>query len=68
MRGFFLLFLSCMGSVLGQTKRFDIQLSYGGWSLSPFRSVVERECERLIKSEFNKLVESTIPNDLLTPL
>lgn len=57
-----------MGSVLGQTKRFDIQLSYGGWSLSPFRSVVERECERLIKSEFNKLVESTIPNDLLTPL
>jgi len=56
------------GAVYGQSRPFDIQVSFGGWSLSPFRSIVERECERLIKNEFSKLVESAIPNDLLTPL
>ena len=56
------------GAAFGQNRRFDIQVSFGGWSLSPFRSIVERECERLIKNEFNKLVESAIPNDFLTPL
>jgi len=55
------------GAAWGQTKRFDIQVSYGGWSLAPFRSLVERECERVIKNEFNQLVESVISTDLLSP-
>lgn len=56
------------GAAFGQARPFDVQLSFGGWSLSPFRSMVESECERLIKNEFEKLVGSAIPNDFLTPL
>jgi len=67
-RGIIIGILILAGAAFGQNRRFDIQVSFGGWSLSPFRSIVERECERLIKNEFNKLVESAIPNDLLTPL
>jgi hypothetical protein len=55
------------GAAFGQTRPFDIQLSYGGWTLSPFRSVVERECEGLIRNEFAKLVGSAIPEAFLFP-
>lgn len=65
-KGTVLAILILAGTALGQARPFDIRVSYGGWSLSPFRSIVERECERVIKSEFNKLVESVISADLLT--
>lgn len=55
------------GAAFGQTRSFDIQLSYGGWTLSPFRAVVEKECESLIRNEFDKLVGSVIPEDFLFP-
>ncbi len=54
-------------SAFGRTRPFDIQLSYGGWSLSPFRSLVERECENLIRNEFDKMIGAAIPNVLLSP-
>jgi len=56
------------GSVFGQTRQFDVQVSYGGWTLSPFHSIVERQCERLIKNEFDVLVGSAIPDSFLSPL
>lgn len=54
-------------AAFGQTRSFDIQLSYGGWTLSPFRTVVERECEDLIRNEFDKLAGSAIPEVFLSP-
>jgi hypothetical protein len=56
------------GAAFGQTRSFDIQLSYGGWTLSPFRTIVERECEDLIRNEFSKLVGSAISEVLLSPV
>lgn len=54
-------------SAFGRTRPFDIQMSCGGWSLSPFRSLVERECENLIRNEFVKLIGAAIPEVLLSP-
>ena len=56
------------GAAFGQAHSFDIQLSYGGWTLSPFRTIVERECEDLIRNEFSKLVGSAISEVLLSPV
>lgn len=52
---------------IGQARSFDIQLSCGGWALSPFRTVIERECENLIRNEFDKLVGTAIPGVFLSP-
>jgi len=54
-------------AAFGRTRPFDIQLSYGGWTLSPFRTMVERECEQLIRNEFSKLAGSVVPETLLAP-
>ena len=60
--------LALTATAFGESRRFDVQVAFGGWSLSPFRSIVERECERIIKREFSSLVETVIPAELLTPL
>jgi hypothetical protein len=62
-----LVFAVLAGAVFGQSRPFEIQVSFGGWSLSPFRTLVENQCERLIKNEFDKLVASAIPDFLLSP-
>jgi len=56
-----------VGAVSGQTRPFEIQVSYGGWTLSPFRTIVERECELAIRDELDKLVGSAIPDLLVSP-
>ena len=55
------------GAVVGQTRPFDVELSYGGWTLSPFRTVVERECERVIRDQLDRLISSAIPDLLVSP-
>lgn len=45
---------------------FDLRLSYGRWSLSPFTSLVERESENLIKRELTRLVDSVLPQDVFS--
>ena len=45
---------------------FDLQLSYGRWTLSPYTSLVERESENLIKRELTRLVDSILPQDVFS--
>ena len=54
------------GPAFGQSRPFDFQVAFGGWSLSPFTPPVEKECERLIRSEFDSLVGSVFPGILLS--
>jgi hypothetical protein len=62
------LVLALAGAALGQSRSFDIQVSAGGWSLSPFRPLVETECERLIRSGFSGVVGAALSEIFLTPL
>jgi len=54
------------GPAFGQSRPFDFQVAFGAWSLSPFVSPVEKECERLIRNEFDGLVGSVFPGILLS--
>jgi len=54
-------------AAVGQIRSFEIQASCGGWTLSPFQTIVEKECEDLIRNEFNKLAGSAIPDVFLSP-
>ena len=56
------------GAVFSQTRSFDIQLFAGDWTLSPFRTAVERESEDLIRNECSKLIGSAIPEAFLSPV
>ena len=64
-KGICLIFLICLS--FGYSKNFDVQVSYGGWTLSPFQTIVENESEDLIRKEFNKLIETVFPRGFLTP-
>ena len=48
--------------------RFDIQLSYGLWSASPFGSLIERETENMIRSELERLLNSVLPPSAFSTL
>lgn len=50
-----------MAPVLARANRIDIQISYGGWTLSPFVSILENESEDLIRREYARLMETVIP-------
>jgi hypothetical protein len=63
-----ILVLVSAGAAWSQTGPFDIQVSAGGWSLSPFRPLVETECERLIRNGFSGSVGSVLALISLTPL
>jgi hypothetical protein len=67
MKGFFLVFLSSTVLAAGQTRPFDVRVAFGGWTLSPFQTLIERECERLIKSEFESSVGSSVAGVILSP-
>jgi hypothetical protein len=54
------------GPAAGQSRALDFQVAFGGWSLSPFVSPIERECERLIRNEFDGVVGSVLPGILLS--
>lgn len=49
----FLLF-SCSSYM--RAERWDIQVSYGGWSLSPFTPSVERKSEEMIREEYVRML------------
>ena len=67
-RGIPILVLALAGAALGQNRSFDIQVSAGGWSLSPFRPLVETECARLIRSGFSGSIGAALALVSLTPL
>ena len=49
-------------------SKFDIQLSYGLWSASPFGSLLERETENMIKNELERLMNSVLPPSAFSTL
>ena len=51
--------LALAGAAAADERPFDLRLSYGAWTLSPFRPLVERECERLIRNGFDRIVFHT---------
>jgi hypothetical protein len=57
----FLVFTLCL-----QAEKFDLQISYGGWSLSPFIASVEKASERMIRDELYNLVYSLLPGAALS--
>lgn len=50
-----LLFLASSASRL-LADRWDIQVAYGGWSLSPFTTAVEQKSEEMIREEYFRLL------------
>jgi len=62
------LIFALAGAARAQTSPFEIQAFGGGWSLSPFRPLVETECERLIRSGFSGSVGSVLALVSLSPL
>jgi hypothetical protein len=56
---FFIVLL--MPQALVKADKIDIQISYGGWTLSPFVSTLENESEDLIRREYTRLMETVIP-------
>jgi len=59
--------LILLGLVLpGRAQKVEFHLSYGGWSFSPFTSLVERETENLVKEELTRLVDSVLPSDVFS--
>ncbi len=44
-----------------QAEKIEIQISYGGWSLSPFITSVEKESERIIGDELFYIVNTLFP-------
>jgi len=49
-----------------QAEKIEIQISYGGWSLSPFITSVEKETERIIGDELYHIVYSFLPGVALS--
>lgn len=49
-----------------QAEKIDIQIAYGGWSLSPFITSVEKETERIIGDEVYNIVQAQLPGIDLT--
>ncbi|MCJ7579827.1 MAG: hypothetical protein MUP98_04750 [Candidatus Aminicenantes bacterium] len=47
-------------------EKFEIQISYGGWSLSPFIASVEKESERIIGDELYSIVSTLLPGTALS--
>lgn len=41
--------------------KFEFQLSYGRWSLSPFTTILEKESENLVKEGLKQLVDPLLP-------
>ena len=49
-----------------QAEKIEIQISYGGWSLSPFITSVEKETERIIGDELYHIVYLFLPGAALS--
>lgn len=47
-------------------EKIEIQISYGGWSLSPFIASVEKETERIVGDELYYIVNSLLPGIALS--
>jgi hypothetical protein len=50
------LFLTASSSSYIWADRWEVQISGGGWSLSPFTSPVERKSEEMIREEYSRLL------------
>lgn len=57
---FFCLTIPCIA------QKVEFQLSYGGWSFSPFATLVEREAENLIKDELTRVVDTVFAPDVFS--
>jgi hypothetical protein len=67
-RSLALLLCVCVAPCAFGENGFDLELSYGRWSLSPYTSLAERETENLIKRELTRVVDSFLPNDVFSSL
>jgi len=67
-RGIPILIIVLAGAAFAESRPLEIQVSYGGWSLSPLRPLVETECERLIRNGFSNSVGAALSEAFLTPL
>jgi len=63
----FLIALTVLIFVLNlQAEKIDIQISYGGWSLSPFITSVEKETERIIGDVLYHIIYTLLPGVALS--
>lgn len=46
----------------------EVRVGFGVWTLEPLRSTIESRCEKMIESEFFKLLNSVLPEWVLTPV
>ncbi|MBN2245687.1 MAG: hypothetical protein JW755_07565 [Candidatus Aminicenantes bacterium] len=45
-----------------QADQYEIQISYGRWSLSPFTTLLEKESENLVKEGLKQVVDPFLPS------
>jgi len=64
----FLLMFSVALPLQSWAGKFDIQLSYGRWTASPFGSLLERETENMIKNELTRLMDTVLPPSAFSTL
>jgi hypothetical protein len=61
---FFFLVILILAGIL-QAGELELQLSYGRWSLAPFKTAVERETEKLIREEIQLFLSPIFPGNEL---
>lgn len=46
----------------------EVRLGFGGWTLSPFHTLIESRCEETVQGEFYELLNSALPEWILSPV
>jgi len=46
----------------------EIRVGFGGWTLSPFHTLIESRCEKIVRGEFNEFLNSALPEWMLSPV
>ncbi len=46
----------------------EVRFGFGGWTLEPLRSTIETRCEKMIRDEFFKILNSVLPSWVLSPV
>jgi hypothetical protein len=62
-----LLFLS-IPPAWGQTRKFEVEAAYSGWTLAPFHPLIERRTETAAREAFRDALGSTLLGSILSPL
>jgi hypothetical protein len=46
----------------------EVRIGFGGWTLSPFHTLIESRCEKTVQGEFYELLNSALPEWILSPV